>query len=175
MFFPCLSNLKKAKFPEKSIEIFDWWLGTRRANTLKTINPIQFSIDCDISLEHTLQLFSAGVYRFDIKLMKPRYITNCPVCSHKIIDNYSKPNTIELTCSECGFKLNENIIRESTEIYFVLLKQPLQLDPDSSMRDFYKKEIELPKKANSLRISDIEKSSSSDVRRLKTDLFDLIK
>ncbi|MDF2903009.1 MAG: hypothetical protein K0S25_647 [Bacillus sp. (in: firmicutes)] len=173
MFFPCLNNLKKAKFPDKSVDILDWWLGTRRSNTLKTINPLQFSIDCDISLEHTLDLFTAGVYRFDVKLLKPRYIIDCPICSHKIVDSYIEPKNLELTCKECGFKLNENVIRESTEIYFILLKKPRNINFDNNSALY--KGNNFSKKAASLRMSDIEKSSSSDVRRLKTDLFDLMK
>lgn len=124
MFFPCLSNLKRAKFPEQSIKLLDWWLGTRRQNTRKYINPLQFSIDCNIDIEHTLKLFSHSTYDPQIQLLRQKYVYYCPYCAHRVSTNFKENEESILRCNNCEKPISTETLKDSTEIFFELLKAP---------------------------------------------------
>lgn len=148
--------MKKAKFPPQSIELFDWWLGTRRKNTIKSLNPLQFSLDCEIDIRHALSIFSHCVYDKDIKLLKQKAKINCPSCSHRITNK----NGNNYICNNCGYIIAPEILNDSTEIVFELLKEPTG--------EFVHPPMVVDKgKAKSLRISYIKQFDDDDgIRRL---------
>ena len=123
MFFPCLENLKKEKFPEQSIALFDWWLGTRRQNNLKSLNPLQFSLDCNINIEHSLQLFAYSVFDQKINLLKQKFKLFCPACEHKV-EPYDQQNAKGYTCQNCSAKISIDLLPDYTELTFELLRSP---------------------------------------------------
>ena len=171
MFYPCLNNLKKAKFPKQSIDLLDWWLGTRRQNTIKNINPLQFSLDCNINIEHTLKLFSYCTFSPDISLFKRKYVIYCPVCDHRIITYYAGTEKCsEYRCQNCSTVVTESILPRQTELLFELTMSPQYLD------DMYEEDRVVvgasSKKANGLRVVDIQEHSNEEIRRL--NIFDVL-
>ncbi|MCC6082750.1 hypothetical protein [Bacillus thuringiensis] len=166
MFFPCLDNLKKVKFPKQSVELFDWWLGTRRQNTLSSLNPLQFSLDCEIDIQHSLKLFSHCVFDPEIELLRRKYTVYCPSCSHKVFKSDERIAQKEVICQNCGTKITANLLPDSTELTFELLKAAQAIESESL--DFQ------PRggsggKAQGLRVSDMDRyidEDDSDTRRL---------
>lgn len=164
MYFPCLENLKKARFPEQSIELFDWWLATRRKNTLRSLNPLQFSLDCNINTEHALKLFSHSVFDEDIALLRRKFEVICPVCSHTVHRDFDYLDKKDYQCPNCGNRVSTQLLDDNTEIRFELLQAPAKnvqahpADPIGAPRG----------NAPSLRASDIDRigSDDDDVRRL---------
>ena len=130
MYYPCLENLRRAKFPNQSIELLDWWLGTRRQNTKKSINPLQFSLDCEIDIEHTLRLFSKCTYDPQIKLFKKRYVTYCPYCDHRIRTSSEELEHTPLQCSNCGMSISNDIIIHQTELLFEIIRPQSGQEPE---------------------------------------------
>ncbi|MCE4092797.1 hypothetical protein ABE112_27420 [Priestia aryabhattai] len=124
MFYPCLENLKK-KFSNQTVDLFDWWLGTRRSNVRKNINPLQFSLDCDIDIEYTLKLFSYSTFDPSIQLFKRKFVTYCPFCDHRVITQYDEPNfENSIECRNCGVTIPSDMYKTNTELYFELLISP---------------------------------------------------
>lgn len=166
MFFPCLDNLKKGKFPKQSIEMLDWWLGTRRQNTLNSLNPLQFSLDCEIDVQHSLKLFSHCVFDTEIKLLSRKYIVYCPSCSHKVFKSDNLISEMDYLCNNCGTKITANVLPDYTELTFELLKaaQPIE----SNYPDVPPTGVSMGK-AQSLRVSDMNtyiEKDDDDTRRL---------
>lgn len=131
MFFPCLESLKKGKFPEQSVDIYDWWLGTRRKNTYKSLNPLQFSNDCRIDMNHAIQLFSYCVFDEKIKLLQRRYTLYCPICDHKVLSTIESIPNKSVICKNCSTEINPILLSDHITITFELLQSP-QLIQDST-------------------------------------------
>lgn len=160
MFFPCLEVLKKERVPEPTVNIFDWWLGTRRQNTLSSLNPLQFALDCGIRAEEALKIFSYSVFDQRISLLRRRFIVYCPACNHKVKSLFDPPQE-NCTCPNCCAKIPVGILDDCTEIKFELLKAPQ--DSDNSFLP--PRGIESGK-APSLRISSSREFEESEIRRL---------
>ena len=166
MFFPCLENLRRAKFPQQSIELFDWWLGTRRQNTIHNLNPLQFSLDCNIDFQHALKIFSRCVFDSEISILSRKLTIICPNCSNDIQKTEGSIDKKKLECVNCGTKVTELLLPDCTIISFKLLKSPEKeleghpLDdiPNGSSRG----------NVPSLRVSEIQNKieSDEDIRRL---------
>jgi predicted RNA-binding Zn-ribbon protein involved in translation (DUF1610 family) len=166
MFFPCLENLRKAKFPQQSIDLFDWWLGTRRQNTLHNLNPLQFSLDCNLDLQHSLKIFSHCVFDPEIALLSRNLSVVCPNCGKTIQKTKESIDKKRLKCTNCGTVVSETLLSDCTIISFELLKlperplegHPLETIPNGVFRG----------NAPSLRVSDLQKNSEGDddIRRL---------
>ncbi|MGG0188246.1 hypothetical protein [Bacillus rhizoplanae] len=170
MFFPCLESLKKAKFPEQSVEMLDWWLGTRRQNTLNSLNPLQFSLDCEIDIQHALKLFSHCVFDSEIELLRRKYTVYCPNCSHKVFKSDDRIVAENLICPNCCTKIVANILPDSTELTFELLKAAKVIEsdsPDFSMR------VANRGKAQGLRVSDEDTYNNEDNEEIRR-LFDCL-
>ncbi|WP_217270017.1 hypothetical protein [Neobacillus endophyticus] len=157
--------MKKARFPIQSVKLFDWWLGTRRQNTLSSLNPLQFSLDCEIDVQHTLKLFSHAVFDPEIALLRRKYTVFCPRCTHKVFKSNDIIENNELHCDNCGTVIKPHLIQDFTELTFELLKvaQPLEsnypnLHPLGGAQG----------NAQSLRISDMNRyiNNDDDIRRL---------
>lgn len=129
MFFPCLEDLKSVKYPEQTIELFDWWLGSRKKNSLRTLNPLQFSLDSGIDNSIALSLFSHCVYDRKINLFKIRVVYYCPICNHRMISGKEEVQETFLICRNCESAISEEILKERLEIYFELIKQPENSSP----------------------------------------------
>lgn len=125
MFFPDLLNLRKRQVSKHDIDILDWWLGTRKANTRKYLNPLQFSIDCNIDLSHALKLFTICTLDSSVNLLSVRYVVRCPICTD-LLDKQEKfldlSKLSEKRCGNCGAQLKASILSDITEVYFTLLK-----------------------------------------------------
>ncbi|TQS00037.1 hypothetical protein FKV70_04815 [Paenibacillus ottowii] len=163
MFFPCLENLKRAKFPDQSIQLYDWWLGTRRQNTLQHLNPLQFSLDCGIDIRHSLQLFSQSVYNADLNLLKKRVTLVCPICNHRVAgpDEHLNLNS-NFVCKNCGTTIPYSLVEDNLVVTFELIQSPntQALDNDFPIGNN-------AGNASSLRLSDIQEySDDDDIRRL---------
>lgn len=124
MYFPPLSNLRKKQVNNHDIELLDWWLGTRRANTRKYLNPLQFSLDCRIDADYALKLFSLCALDESIDLLSVRYVSRCPNCNtvvskqeHNFIPSINR-------CFECGFSLGTDMLKDGVEVYFSLKQSP---------------------------------------------------
>lgn len=162
MFFPCLENLKQEKFHEKSIELLDWWLGTRRQNLLRSLNPLQFSLDCNIDVQHSLLLFSHCVYNDKIKLMKQRITIFCPVCNHKVQSSQGKMENKAYECHNCGTKIIASLLEDYIEITFELTQSPTKAVEVNEPVETYQGN------APGLRMSDLGQYAAEDdsIRRL---------
>ncbi|WP_157764264.1 hypothetical protein [Paenibacillus riograndensis] len=169
MFFPCLENLKRERFPEQSIEIFDWWLGTRRQNTLRNLNPLQFSLDCKIDVQHSLQLFSQSVYNNKIKLLQKHVTLICPLCTHKISGPIEYLDlSKKYSCKNCGTVIPSSLIEDNSVVSFELLQSP----ESSNTQDSTSTPGLNSGNAPSLRVSDIQSyvQDDEDIRRLYDNL-----
>lgn len=127
MFFPDLLNLKKRQVSDHDIEVLDWWLGTRRANTRKYLNPLQFSIDCRVDIDHAMKLFTICVLDSYIQLLTVRYVLKCPNCDSvldKQLMTFDPSSLNGKRCCNCGYHLNKKELTDASEIYFTLLKTP---------------------------------------------------
>ncbi|MEK4024435.1 hypothetical protein [Sporosarcina sp. FSL W7-1283] len=126
MYFPSLKNLKKRQVSDHDIDIFDWWLATRKPNTRHYLNPLQFSIDCNIDSSYSLELFSYCTYEESISLFSVRYVARCPVCQTVLLkhNNVLNKSKIPKQCYECGSNLAEDIVVDHLDVYFSLLKFP---------------------------------------------------
>jgi Family of unknown function (DUF5939) len=122
MFFPPLSNLRKRQISEYEVDILDWWLGTRKKTTLKYLNPLQFSIDCNIDVEHAIKLFSYCTLEDSIDIFEIRYVSRCPNCKTvlKKQEGYFTLSKNTLTCPECGLKTEAKVLKDEVEVYFSL-------------------------------------------------------
>jgi hypothetical protein len=127
MFFPDLLNLRKRQVNNHDIDILDWWLGTRKQNTRKYLNPLQFSIDCKIDFGHAIKLFTICVLDSNIKLLSVRYVVRCPNCLDVI---EKQENLLNVTCyngkscGSCGNRLYIESLIDTSDVYFTLLKKP---------------------------------------------------
>lgn len=126
MFFQDLMNLKKRQISTHDIEMLDWWLGTRKPNHRKYLNPLQFSIDCRIDVSHALNLFSICVLDKSIQLLSVRYVSRCAFCESILSQQseYMDIKKVRKKCYECGSQNDERFLKENSEIFFTLLKQP---------------------------------------------------
>ena len=163
MFYPCLESLKKEKFPEYTIQKFDGWLGTRRSNSRGSLNPLQFSLDCEISIEYTLKLFSYCTFSNEIQLFKRKYVLYCPFCGHKVATERENIQS-EYQCINCNGHISANIVKNELELIFELTKDPSFIDEDYSSDQC--EVSEAPKKAPGLRIGEISNYEDENIRRL---------
>ncbi|GLI83473.1 hypothetical protein ANABIO32_11660 [Rossellomorea marisflavi] len=161
MFYPKLKNLKKERIPDYSIDKLDWWLGTRRQNTRKFVNPLQFSLDCNIDINHALKLFSYCTFGQEVKLLRKKYVTLCPICEHRIATNYQEPVKKGIRCNNCETDIPNEYFVDHISIFFELLESPRDYIPDIELES-----ESIIKKAPSLRVSEVMGNTDEDIRRL---------
>jgi len=135
MFFPCLVNLEMERFPRPTIELLDWWLGTRKKNSVKSLNPLQFSIDTGIDNSISLSMFSHCVYNKGLNLLKIRYVYYCPICDHRMVTASESINESFLVCRNCEMLISKKVLEDLVEILFVLIKEPRSSTPDYTYVD----------------------------------------
>lgn len=133
MFFQDLTNLRKRQISKYDIDILDWWLGTRKQNHKKYLNPLQFSIDCKIDAAYALNLFSICVLDENVKLLSVRYIIRCQICESVLYQQTDvlNSNNVNGKCGECGSISDIQLLVDNAEIYFTLLKKPEYLSNKS--------------------------------------------
>lgn len=154
MYFQDLDHLKK--FNRHDVLELDHWIATRRKNTWKYLNPLQFSLDKNINESIALDLFLACT--LDINLFEVRTIARCPECSTVLFKKagYNILNTKDIYCPECYTFIPKDFLDDEIEIYFSLLKEPLPTnDKPSGITENAKK------KANTLSMSKIRELSPS--------------
>jgi len=84
---------------------------------------LQFSLDCNINIEHSLQLFSYSVFDQKINLLKRNFKLFCPACDHKV-EAFDQQNPKVYTCQNCSTKITPNLLPDYTEVSFELLRSP---------------------------------------------------
>lgn len=125
MYFPVLEDLKRVNKIE--IDLLDWWVGTRKKNTWKYLNPLQFSVDCGISDETALNLFVECTLQEDVKLFEVRTLLRCPQCRTVISKEngtFNIENKFPNKCSDCRESIDYELLKDDIEIYFSLLVPP---------------------------------------------------
>lgn len=158
MYFPLLSNLKKRQISNHDIELLDWWLGTRRANVRKYLNPLQFSLDCRIDGDYSLKLFTLCAFDESIDLLSVRYVSRCPNCK-TVLSRQEREFIPSLSrCFECGHSLDNEMLKDGVEIYFSLKQAPIE---NPTLKDVVPVGAGLGN-AESLQGSDIRNSMSND-------------
>ncbi|PQD97092.1 hypothetical protein CYL18_04245 [Pradoshia eiseniae] len=120
MYYPLLSNLRRKQINNHDIDLLDWWLGTRRANTRRHLNPLQFSLDCKIDTDHSIRLFSLCALDENLGLLSVRYVSRCPNCDTVLSTQEQEFVPKIRDCYECGGKYNQDILKDKVEIYFSL-------------------------------------------------------
>lgn len=144
MFFPNLKHLSEndRSIRKYDIDLFDWWLGTRSRVTWNYLNPLQFSIDCNIRESVALNLFAEGTINEKIQLFEMRSIIRCQNCSTVIAKAYnsSTPKISYSHCPNCEDEIYLGEIKDEVEIYFALKQEPLPPDQSPSVRIGAKKE-----------------------------------
>ncbi len=122
-----LKNLKNYQFSKPDIDMLQWWLQTRKRNTWNYLNPLQYSIDCNINIETAIGLFLTCTHHKDVKTFDVRSVAKCPNCDSVItVEN----GCIEITdfpsfCSECCLPIEETLMDNFTEIVFQLVVDPI--------------------------------------------------
>lgn len=111
--------------------MLQWWLGTRKRNTWKYLNPLQYSIDCNINIDTALNIFFTCAHYGDVKTFAVRTISRCPNCESIVAKEF---NTIALNnlpefCEECGCFLEAKFVKNDSEVYFSLIVDPLPPSP----------------------------------------------
>lgn len=126
MYFPVLENLKTKKFYEQDILLLDRWLGSRPKNTWKYLNPLQFALDCSINEELATNLFVSCTIDENIDLFEVRLLIKCPNCENVVAKEIGLliSGLEEDICAECFEELDWEILKDETEVYFSLKKQP---------------------------------------------------
>jgi predicted RNA-binding Zn-ribbon protein involved in translation (DUF1610 family) len=125
-------NLKKKQISNHEIEIFDWWLGTRKSNVRKYLNPLQFSIDCSMNFDNSLKLFTFSTLEETINLLSIRYVSRCYNCNDVLSrqEDFFDVKKVSKICPNCGERNLEEIIKDNVEIYFSLNELPREIsDP----------------------------------------------
>lgn len=168
MYFPVLENLKTNKVNPRDIELLDWWVGTRKKNTWKYLNPLQYSLDCGINHETAISLFALCTLEEDISLFQVRSVTRCPNCKEVVAKEYDSvcPTNFPSLCEECGEILLEEELKNETEVYFSLQVDPVPPKITPSAPLWGKKEV-----AQKLKLTDLKELSSSQSALNK--LFDI--
>lgn len=146
-----LQILSNHKFSEQIIKKLQFWLQNQPKNTWLFLNPLQFSVDNNISTEQSINLFLECTLNKDAQIFRVKSIYLCPNCDEHwetAFDTIEKNLEINL-CPNCGLAIDRTISRESQNIYFELT---VDIFPDGST--YYSKAEEIikcsPMKLNQL-------------------------
>lgn len=158
MSLTLLEDLKKYQFSKPDIDMLTWWLQTRKRNTWKYLNPLQYSVDCNINIEIALNLFLTCSLYDDVKVFDVRAVARCPNCNSVISKTKDSLSVVSIPeeCEECSMSIEESFMDEYVEIYFSLIADPL---PPSSTPNLPMGVNKV--KSNPLTLDQIKKTPSS--------------
>lgn len=122
-----LKGLNNYRFSQQDIDMLQWWIQTRKRNTWNYLNPLQYSLDCNINIETAIELFLTCTHYPDVKVFDVRSISKCPNCESTIS---SEEDCIVITeypnnCNECGLPIQSDLMDDFTEIVFKLIVDPI--------------------------------------------------
>ncbi|PIC65379.1 hypothetical protein CSV79_01800 [Sporosarcina sp. P13] len=126
MSLKLLENLNNYRFSKQDIDMLIWWIQTRKRNTWNYLNPLQYSVDCNINIETAIELFLTCTHYSDVKVFDVRSIAKCPNCDSIIS---TEENCIMITdlpknCNECGLHIQPDFMDNFTDIIFKLIVDP---------------------------------------------------
>lgn len=152
MFFPALINMSNYKIGETLYNNLDQWLGTTRIAVRKSLNPLQFSRDYQISEDVATQLFLLCTSE-EFSILKAKYILECPICNSILLNSDTYPKSTEVYCIECNVR--NTILDDDIIIQFELIQ-----DPENKLTSYKANGIDQGK-AISLRAGTIREGKSS--------------
>lgn len=123
LYFQNLINLKDSKkFSDREIERLDYWLVSMPDRATHRLNPIQFSIDCEVRQETAIEMFYDLC---ELNMLKERFevVSNDGVSYSKYFENESEiPKIIySQLFHEPGFQMVE---KKNINIFFKLIAIP---------------------------------------------------
>lgn len=114
--------MRRYQIDEIVYQQLDAWLGTRRAATLKFLNPLQFAVDAGVDSDLAMKVFALCTYS-DIGLLRVRYQVECEACKKILATLYNSeeiPNVLE--CTDCSH-VNKHVMHDIS-VYFELMQEP---------------------------------------------------
>lgn len=111
--------------------MLQWWLATRKRNTWNYLNPLQYSIDCNVNIETAISLFFVCSFHEDVKTFNVRTISRCPNCETVVAKERDSIVLVNLPqfCDECGVQLDGKFLKDDSEIFFSLIVDPIPPTP----------------------------------------------